>query len=96
MELRDPKALAQFIKNMGAEHAAVIHLREDGTIDIMFGENTDLRHALTLISCPYCKIPVFGNDRKLEDTVRGMYIRCPSCRQRFFAHIYVPFGGSYK
>lgn len=94
MEIRDPKKLADYIVAMQQKKNILTRIQDDGTIDLMFREMKRLEPSIESVKCPYCDIPVREHQEPLEDTIRGMYLRCPECGQRFFVHLFVPFGGT--
>ena len=94
MEIVDPKKLANYIVEMHKDPNVLVRIQDDGTIDLMFSEMKRLEPAIERVKCPYCEISVREHQPKLEDTIRGMYLRCPKCNQRFFVHLFVPFGGT--
>ena len=90
MEIMDGKKLADYI----AQSTVPVHLQEDGTIALMFEADVPLVKAVESVKCPYCDKLVREHQPPVKDTVRGLYLRCPGCNQRFFVHLYVPFGGT--
>jgi DNA-directed RNA polymerase subunit RPC12/RpoP len=94
MEIRDPEKMAAYIAAVQKEPGVLVRLREDGTVDLTFSAEKRLEPAIERVSCPYCAVRIREHQERLEDTIRGMYLRCPSCGQRFFVHLYVPFGGT--
>lgn len=90
MEITDGKKLADYIK----ASKNPIHLQDDGTIDILFNEERSLDRAMMSVKCPYCEINVRNTPMNLGNQVFGAYLRCPDCGQRFFIHLFVPFGGT--
>lgn len=94
MEIVDPEKLANYIVEMHKDPNVLVRIQDDGTIDLMFSEMKRLEPAIERVKCPYCESNVREHQPKLEDTIRGMYLRCPNCNQRFFVHLFVPFGGT--
>ena len=94
MEIRDPKKLAGYIAEMRQKQNVPVRIQDDGTIDLMFSEMKRLEPAIESVKCPYCDIPVREHQPQLDENIRGMYLRCPECNQRFFVHLFVPFGGT--
>jgi len=94
MEIKDPAKLANYIAKVQASQDVLVRIQDNGTLDLMFNGHTRLEPVIESIKCPYCDINVVEHQPQLEDTIRGMYVRCPKCGQRFFVHLYVPFGGT--
>lgn len=94
MEIRDPKKLVEYITAMHKNPNVLVRIQDDGTIDLMFSEIKRLEPAIESVKCPYCDITIREHQPQLEDNIRGLYLRCPECNQRFFIHLFVPFGGT--
>ena len=94
MEIADPQKLAKYIGDINKDPNTLLRIRDDGTLDLMFSNVNRLEPAIERIKCPYCEINIREHQPKLEDSIRGMYLRCPNCNQRFFVHLFVPFGGT--
>ena len=94
MEIRDPKKLVEYITAMHKNPNVLVRIQDDGTIDLMFSEIKRLEPAIESVKCPYCDVPIREHQPQLEDNIRGLYLRCPECNQRFFVHLFVPFGGT--
>ena len=94
MEIKDPQKFAEYITIMHQNPNILVRIQDNGAIDVMFSETQRLEPAIESVKCPYCDIHVREHQQPLEDTIRGMYLRCPECGQRFFIHLFVPFGGT--
>jgi DNA-directed RNA polymerase subunit RPC12/RpoP len=94
MEIRDPEKLVKFITEIQQDPNVLVRLQDDGTIDLLYSNILRLEPVIEKVKCPYCGILVREHQEPLEDTIRGLYIRCPECGQRLFVHLYVPFGGT--
>lgn len=94
MEIRDPEKLVAYITTMHKNPNILVRIQDDGTIDLMFSEIKRLEPAVESVKCPYCDIPIREHQSQLEDNIRGLYLRCPDCNQRFFIHMFVQFGGT--
>lgn len=94
MEIMDPEKLVAYITELHKNPNILVRVQDDGTIDLMFSEVKKIEKAIESVKCPYCDVLVREHQPPLEDTIRGMYLRCPQCNQRFFVHLFVPFGGT--
>lgn len=94
MEIRDPEKLVDYITAMHKNPNVLVRIQDDGTIDLMFSEIKRLEPAIESVKCPYCDITIREHQPQLEDNIRGLYLRCPECNQRFFVHMFVQFGGT--
>lgn len=90
----DPEKLVAYITELHKNPNILVRVQDDGTIDLMFSEVKKIEKAIESVKCPYCDMLVREHQPPLEDTIRGMYLRCPQCNQRFFVHLFVPFGGT--
>lgn len=94
MEIRDPEKLVKYITTMHQNPNVQVRIQDDGTIDLMLSETKRLEPAMESVKCPYCDILIREHQSQLGENIRGMYLRCPECNQRFFIHLFVPFGGT--
>ena len=94
MEIMDPEKLVAYITELHKNPNILVRVQDDGTIDLMFSEVKKIEKAIESVKCPYCDMLVREHQPPLEDTIRGLYLRCPQCNQRFFVHLFVPFGGT--
>lgn len=94
MEIMDPEKLVAYITELHKNPNILVRVQDDGTIDLMFSDVKKIEKAIESVKCPYCDVLVREHQPPLEDTIRGMYLRCPQCNQRFFVHLFVPFGGT--
>lgn len=89
---RDPRALARFLQDPG--EGTYARIWDDGTVDVAVTCTADLSGYIREFGCPICNDPIEMKPIGISGTVRGMFVTCPDCGQRYFIHEKLPFGGT--
>lgn len=87
----DPAAVAAFISNPG--EGISVRFWDNFTLDITASYPAKAQDYLDNFSCPICSTPIAATE-KISSTIKGMFLTCPKCKQVYFVHDKLPFGGT--
>lgn len=88
--VKDPKRLAMFIAS--SKHG--VRIWDNGTLDITLDTEDSLLDCISSFECPVCASMLPVTSDNINDDIKGMFITCPECGQRYFFHKKVQFGGT--
>lgn len=84
--------VARFMKD---NPSIPVRFWDNGTVDIMLGENDPIPSFIGKFKCPSCNEPTAGPEMPAgSDTIKGTFRECAACGIRFFIHNRVKFGGT--